>query len=74
MLFCEPLEEGWPNSSGHHFSPPDIGFMGSIGLIGFIGSICEVSLRCFLSPSGLNEDRGRQRRKISASGKVLSMA
>jgi hypothetical protein len=47
MLFCEPLEEGWPNSSGHHFSPPDIGFMGSIGFIGFIGSICEVSLRCF---------------------------
>ena len=38
-VFWLPLVDGWPRSSGHHFSPPDIGFMGSIGAIGFIGSI-----------------------------------
>jgi hypothetical protein len=40
MPFCPPLLAGWPSSSGHHASPPDIcsiGFMGSIGFIGSIG-------------------------------------
>ena len=32
MLFCDPVEEGSPRPSGHHFLAAAIGFIGSIGL------------------------------------------